>query len=403
MGSWSGCQPCCILIAMSSRARLQADQPMRIAVVGGAGFVGAHLADALVSKGHEVRIIDNLDAQVHPQGRPPDYLNPDAEFVRQDVREIDGLRRALTNAEAIFYLAGAVGVGDSMYRVRHYSEVNLLGCSNLLDILANSSHSVRKLILASSVTVYGEGKYTCAKHGVVFPSVRPLERVSRREWEPACPAGREKNPCAEILQALPTDENKPLAPQSIYAITKRTQEEMALAVGHAYDLSVTVLRYFNIYGPRQSLSNPYTGVAKIFAQAISSGQAPHIYEDGLQTRDFIHVRDVVEANLLALNNPQADGQIFNIGTGRPCSILELARHLAAKFGRSIWPQPSGQFRVGDVRHCFAEISKARELLGFEPHTLWPQGLENLLPSSSKSEGIPSSSADAEMRQRGLIR
>ena len=343
---------------MSLSPRTLEDRIQRVVVVGGAGFVGAHLVDALVSRGYQVRIVDNLDPQVHPSGRIPSYLNSAAEFIYQDARDIDGLRRALIDAEAIFHLAGAVGVGDSMYRIRHYCEANLLGCANLLDILSNSSHNVRKLILASSVTVYGEGKYSCSKHGVVSPSMRSTERVLQRNWEPACPGGGEREQCTEILRPLPTEETKALAPQSIYAITKRTQEDLALAVGRSYTLPITVLRFFNIYGPRQSLSNPYTGVAKIFALAIASGKSPLIYEDGLQIRDFIHVSDVVEANLLALNNPRADGHVFNIGTGRPFSVAELARYLAAKYCPSLPLFPSGQFRAGDVRHCFADISKA---------------------------------------------
>jgi dTDP-L-rhamnose 4-epimerase len=202
---------------------------------------------------------------------------------------------------------------------------------------------------------------------------------------------------------FPTEETKALAPQSIYAITKRTQEDLALAVGRSYALPITVLCFFNIYGPRQSLSNPYTGVAKIFALAIASGKSPLIYEDGLQIRDFIHVSDVVEANLLALNNPRADGHAFNIGTERPFSVAELARYLAAKYCPFLPLFPSGQFRAGDVRHCFADISKARTLLGFEPGTLLPRGLEDLLPISVEGKAIPSSIADTELRKRGLIR
>ena len=388
---------------MSPSPRAQGSRIWRVVVIGGAGFIGSHLVDALVELGHQVRVVDNLDPQVHPTGLPPSYLNPAAAFVRQDIREIEGLRRALENAEAVYHLAGAVGVGDSMYRVRHYTDVNLLGCANLLDILANSSHSISKVILASSVTVYGEGKYACPKHGAVFPSLRSPEQVSRREWELACPVQEGHVPCGFPLRPLPTDENKPLSPQSLYAITKRAQEELALTVGRSYGIPVTVLRYFNVIGPRQAISNPYTGVAKNFALQISAGESPVIYEDGLQTRDFIHVSDVNQANLLALDNPQADGQIFNVGTGHPSAILELARTLCSRLGRRISPQPSGQFRAGDVRHCFADISKARTLLGFAPRVLFPQGLDNLLPDAVSSEVSSISKAYAELRDRGLIR
>jgi len=374
---------------------------MRIVVLGGAGFIGGHLVDAFVAAGHQVRIVDNLDPQVHPSGKPPAYLNPRAEFVQEDIRNINALRTALADAEAVYYFAGAVGVGDSMYRIRHYTDVNLLGCANLCEILSGSKQPPRRIVLASSVTVYGEGKHSCPKHGPVFPSIRSLDRVERREWNPACPTPA----CSQHLTPLATDETKPPAPQSIYAITKRCQEEMLLTIGRAYNLPVTVLRYFNVYGSRQAISNPYTGVAKIFALHISEGKSPLIYEDGRQSRDFVHVSDIVRANLLVLTNPKADGEIFNIGSGHPCTILELAGHLAKKLGRAVSPAVAEKFRAGDVRHCFADITKARRLLGFEPRSVLPEGLENLLDFGTEQSGAAqlSATADAELRQRGLIR
>jgi dTDP-L-rhamnose 4-epimerase len=372
---------------------------MRIVVIGGAGFIGGHLVDALLQQGHRVRVLDNLDPQVHPSGRPPDYLNPRAEFLHQDIRDIDALRRGLEDAEAIYHLAGAVGVGDSMYRVRHYTDVNLLGCANLLDILADGKRKVRQLILASSVTVYGEGKYSCPAHGFVFPAIRSAERVSRREWDPPCPV----TGCVEHLRPAATDETKAPAPQSIYAITKRTQEEMVLTIGRAYGLGATVLRYFNVYGSRQAVSNPYTGVAKIFAVHVSENKPPLIYEDGQQTRDFVHVSDVVRASLLALDNPEANGEIFNVASGRACAVRDLAAHIAKKTGRTISPKVIGKFRAGDVRHCFADITKARTMLGYEPRTLVPDGLENLLETPHSGGATLSAAADAELLQRGLIR
>ena len=376
---------------------------MRVVVIGGAGFIGSHLVDALVECGHQVRIVDTLDPQVHPTGLPPSFLNPTAEFVRQDIRDIDGLARALEDANAVYHLAGAVGVGDSMYRIRHYTEVNLEGSSNLLEILANSRHAVRKVILASSVTVYGEGKYSCPRHGVAFPSLRLPEQVARREWELTCPERDGGVPSALPLEPLPTDEGKPLAPQSIYAITKRAQEELFLAVGRSYGIPATVLRYFNVVGPRQAISNPYTGVAKNFALEMAAGNAPVIYEDGRQTRDFIHVSDVNQANLLALANPEADGQIFNVGTGCPTTISELAHTLSTRLGRKIPLEPSGKYRIGDVRHCFADISKAQQLLGFAPRVLFPEGLDNLLPDRLSAGVGVSAKAHAELQDRGLIR
>jgi dTDP-L-rhamnose 4-epimerase len=249
------------------------------------------------------------------------------------------------------------------------------------------------------VTVYGEGRYSCPNHGDVFPNLRSTERVSQREWDPACPIDR----CTGKLKPLATGENKPAVPQSIYAITKRAQEEMVLTIGRAYGVAATVLRYFNVYGSRQAVSNPYTGVAKIFALHITEGKSPLIYEDGLQTRDFVHVSDIVKANLLVLRNGKADGEIFNIGSGRPCSVLELASMIARKLGRDVASEAAGKFRAGDVRHCFADITKARALLGYEPRTVIPEGLENLLDSSQHGAAGLSAAADAELRERGLIR
>lgn len=388
---------------MSLSSPAQGNRPLRVAVIGGAGFIGSHLVDALLEARHQVRVLDNLDPQVHPSGQPPGFLNPAAEFIRQDIREIDGLRRSLAGIEAVYHLAGAVGVGDSMHRIRHYTDANLLGFSNLLDILANSAHSIHKLVLSSSVTVYGEGKYACPTHGPMFPSQRPADQVSRRVWELTCPVTVGSAACALPLRPLPTDEQKPLAPQSIYAITKQSQEQLALAAGLSYGISVTVLRYFNVFGPRQAPSNPYTGVVKNFAMQLSAGESPLIYEDGLQTRDFIHVSDISQANLLALCKPEADGQIFNIGSGQPCSILELARVLSSRMGRQEPLRPSGEFRAGDVRHCFADISKARSLLSFTPSVVLPEGLDNLLPAAGYSESGLFSRAHAELRDRGLIR
>ena len=372
---------------------------MRIVVIGGAGFIGGHLVDALIYLHHQVRILDNLDQQVHSSGRPPAYLNPRAEFLKQDIRDIDALRKGLADAEAIYYLAGAVGVGDSMYRVRHYTDVNLLGCGNLLELLANSKQRPRRIVLASSVTVYGEGKYSCPKHGAVFPYMRTLDRITRREWDPPCPVVG----CTETPRPVATDETKPVAPQSIYAITKRAQEEMVLTIGRSYDMPTTVLRYFNVYGSRQAVSNPYTGVAKIFALHICEGKSPLIYEDGLQSRDFVHVSDVVRANLLALENPKAAGEIFNVGSGHACTVLGLAEHLAKRMGCTIPPDIAGKFRAGDVRHCFADITKARTLLGYEPQTVIPNGLENLLDAAQLDATIHTAAANSELQQRGLIR
>lgn len=376
---------------------------MHVAVIGGAGFIGSHLVDALVERGDRVRIVDNLDPQVHPTGLPPRFLNSQAEFILQDIRDLDGLQKALRGVEAVFHLAGAVGVGDSMYRIRHYADVNVLGGANLLEILANEKHTVRKVVLASSVTVYGEGKYSCARHGIVFPGVRPAEQIARQQWELRCPVIEAGRACETIVKPMPTDEQKAVIPLSVYAITKKTQEEMFLTVGRTYGIAATVLRYFNVYGSRQAVSNPYTGVGKIFATQLAQGKSPVIYEDGLQTRDFIHVSDVVRANLFTLKSEKADDEIFNVGTGRSTTILEMAEAVAKRFGAGTTFAPSLHCRAGDVRHCWADITKIRELLGFEPRTVFPAGLEDLLSTEQAVENDDASAlVQSELSQRGLI-
>ncbi len=378
----------------------------QVAVIGGAGFIGSHLVDRLVQDNYATRIIDNLEPQVHPGGEPPAYLNSKAEFVRQDVRDRDGLLRAIQGTNAIFYLAGAVGVGDSMYKIRHYAEANVLGAANLLDILANEKHAVRKVVLASTVTVYGEGKYSCPRHGVIFPDIRangPLssDRGATR-WDPRCPIETSGAPCTEHLTPLPIEETKPLAPLSIYAATKRAQEELFLTVGRAYGIPMVVLRYFNVYGSRQAVSNPYTGVAKIFAANFAGGKSSLLYEDGLQTRDFVHVTDVVQGNLLALEKPEADGEIFNVGSGRATTILEACQAVGRLFPNPAAVETSQRFRAGDVRHSVADISKIQNRLGFRPMTFFPARIEDVLPAGEFPAAAESSIAHDAMAQRGLI-
>jgi dTDP-L-rhamnose 4-epimerase len=384
-----------------------AQKAAHVAVIGGAGFIGSHLVDGLVQAGYITRIIDNLEPLVHPSGQPPAYLNVHAELIHQDVRDREGLHRAIQGVDAIFHFAGAVGVGDSMYKIRHYAEANVLGAANLLDILANEKHGVRKIILASSVTVYGEGKYSCRRHGVVFPEVRaggpPAGDGGVKRWDPRCPAGISGAPCGEQLTPLPVEETKPLAPMSIYAATKRTQEELFLTVGRAYGIPATVLRYFNVYGSRQAVSNPYTGVAKIFAADFAAGKSPLLYEDGLQTRDFVHVSDVIAANLLALEKPEASGEIFNVGSGRATTILEACQAVGRLFPHPAAVETSQRFRAGDVRHSVADISKIQRRLGFRPATFFPARLEDVLPGKEISAAAESSSvAHDAMARRGLI-
>jgi dTDP-L-rhamnose 4-epimerase len=262
-----------------------------------------------------------------------------------------------------------------MSQVRRYADVNLIGFSNFLEIAAQKRR-LDKLILSSSVTVYGEGAYSCPRHGLSFPESRTPEQIQRRSWELICGVKDGTSSCGQPLTPVATAENKPTKPLSVYAVTKLAQEGLALAVSRASRLSVTVLRYFNVYGPRQALSNPYTGVAKIFASELAQGNRPVIYEDGGQMRDFVHVSDVVQANLLALESDAARGEIFNVGTGLSTKVGELADAIRAIFGTSVSLEASGTYRPGDVRHCWADISKIRKVLGFSPKICFPMGLKD---------------------------
>ena len=345
----------------------------KVLVTGGAGFIGSHLVDTLVNEGHHVRVYDNLEPQVHGvDQKQPQYLNQEAQYVWGDIRDRESLRKAFEDIEVVFHKAAAVGVGQSMYEIRKYVEVNTLGGANLLDILAKEKHKVQKVIVASSMSIYGEGKYTCEDCGDVFPQLRPQQQLENRDWEMKCPT------CGKNVKPVSTDEDKPLYPTSIYAITKRDHEEMFLSVGRAYNIPTVALRYFNVYGPRQALSNPYTGVLAIFSGRILNKHAPVIFEDGLQSRDFIHVSDIVRANLLAMKNDEANYGVFNVGTGQPRTVLEIANVLIDKLGFDGKPEIVNKFRAGDIRHCYADISKIRDKLGFVPNVKFDDGITNLL-------------------------
>ncbi len=345
-----------------------------VLVTGGAGFIGSHLTDALIAAGHKVRVYDSLEAQVHGEGaRAPSYLNPEAEFVVAKLGDRQALTKALSGVKVVFHLAAAVGVGQSMYQIQHYVEYNTLGGAILLDILATERHRVRKLVVASSMSIYGEGAYHCTQCGKVYPPPRPLRQLKARDWEMHCPT------CGRVATPLPTAEDKALQPTSIYAITKRDHEEMFICVGRAYRLPVVALRFFNVYGPRQALSNPYTGVAAIFSARLLNDRPPVVYEDGLQSRDFVHVSDAVRAAILAMESKEADYEPINVGTGHATTILDVARLLAEKLHKQdLTPQIRGQFRQGDIRHCIADTTKIRERLGYAPRVSYEDGIDDLV-------------------------
>jgi len=329
-----------------------------VLVTGGAGFVGSHLVDALLARGDRVRVLDNLDPQAHDGVVAAAHLSRDAELIVGDLRDARATGRALDGVEVVFHQAGMVGNGQSMYEIRRYVDVNAGGTAVLLEEALRRRDTVRRVVAASSMVVYGEGAYRCAEHGIVAPGLRVREDLDHGMWELRCPT------CGTRVDAVPTTERHPLQPTSPYAISKRDCEELVLTTGAAHGLETVALRYLNVYGPRQALSNPYTGVAAIFATQLLSGRRPVIFEDGMQRRDFVHVSDVVRANLLAADEPRAAGHAINVGTGESLTVGELATRLAALLGRDIEPQMTGSYRAGDIRHCWADVRAARGLLGF---------------------------------------
>jgi dTDP-L-rhamnose 4-epimerase len=378
--------------------RKGAFEGMQVLVTGGAGFIGSFLVDRLLTTGHQVRLLDNLDPQVHPLGRPS-YLPPEADLLVGDVRNRQDCTKALEGIDVVVHAAAAVGVAQSLYKVEHYVDVNVRGTATLLQCLAERRRRLAKLIILTSMTGYGEGMYRRPSDGrLLRVGIRTEGEIRRSGWEPVCPE------TAEPLEPVPTPEGAAFLARNVYALTKRYQEELALSLRTVYGFPVVCLRMFNVYGPRQSLSNPYTGVLAIFLSRLLAGQSPVVYEDGGQTRDFVSVHDVVDAILAAIESSAADGEVINIASGVSRRIKDVARTLAEVAGApGIEPTITGQFRLGDVRHCAADTSRARQLLGFAPRVAWVKGLDELVRwcrGAISMDRFPQ--ADQELRERGLL-
>jgi dTDP-L-rhamnose 4-epimerase len=341
-----------------------------VLITGGAGFVGSHLADELLESGYTVRVLDNLAPQVHgPYGTRPSYLAPDVELIEGDVRNPQAVKYALKNIDSVFHFAAAVGVGQSMYEISNYTSCNAQGTATLLEALAN--RPVERLIVASSMSIYGEGLYRTGHGAMVEGRERSVEQLREHDWEVRDQQG-------EPLIPVATPETKCAALPSVYAICKYHQERLCLTVGRAYGIATLALRFFNIFGTRQALSNPYTGVLAIFASRLLNNNPPLVNEDGKQCRDFVHVRDVAQACRLALEIQQPAEEVFNIGSGCHYSVLEIARQLARILGKEgIEPEIIGKCRIGDIRNCFADISRAKNILGYKPRVTLQEGLSEL--------------------------
>jgi dTDP-L-rhamnose 4-epimerase len=372
---------------------------MDVLVTGGAGFIGSHLADRLLAEAHDVRALDVLDSQVHSDGHRPDYLDSNVELIVGDVRDHEVVRRALEGVDTVVHLAAAVGVGQSMYEIERYTSINAIGAAVLLEEVLARRDRIRKLLVASSMSIYGEGQYRNPRTGAtgLAPGIRAEAQLAARQWDVMDDDGTP-------LEPEPTGETKTLRPTSIYAINKRDHEEMFLAIGAAYGIPAVALRFFNVYGERQALSNPYTGVAAIFSSRILNERPPVVFEDGRQTRDFIDVRDIARGCVLALTRDGADGRAVNLGTGAPTSILEVAEVIARGLGREIEPEVVEQYRAGDIRHCYADPRLAEELLGFRAEIAFEAGMQDLLAWLEGQEAADSVDAAREaLVARGLAR
>ena len=371
---------------------------MNILVTGGAGFIGSYVCKALLKKGHHVIVLDNLDPQIHGENAKwPTYMPEGTENFIGDVRDRELVRKLLAKADAVIHLAAAVGVGQSMYKIEHYCSVSVMGTAILLEELIPIREKIIKLIVASSMSIYGEGMYTNNSGAYVNVQTRSLSQMEAGKWELYDSNGNE-------LKPMPTTEEKPLKPESIYAVNKRDQEEMILSFGKAYKIPSVAFRMFNVYGAYQALNNPYTGVAAIFSNKLLNDEQPMVFEDGKQRRDFVHVEDVANAYALAIENNGGDGLAMNLGSGRSISISEIATSLAAILGKDIQPVITNKFRDGDIRNCFADISLIKSKLGWEPKWKFEEGVKTMTDwLISEKENAKKTDSMEELKKMGLVK
>ncbi len=371
----------------------------KVLVTGGAGYIGSHLVDALVGRDYEVTVLDALVPQVHRSGTWPSYANPRARYIQGDVRDRSTLQPLVQQSDAVVHFAAAVSIGQAMYQIDRYVDVNTRATALLLDILVNDPHKVQKVIVASSIGVYGEGAYRCRRCGPQAPTIRPVEQLAAQDWEQRCPV------CRGQLDSIPTPEDKPLYRDNIYSMTKYHQEEMVLLIGKTYGIPAVAPRFFNVYGPRQSLSNPYAGVAAIFLSRLLNDKQPMVFEDGGQLRDFVSIHDVVDCLTLMLEQPGADYLPVNVGSGETVTILDIARLLGRLLNSPIEPELTQTGRKFDIRHNTADISRARETLGFAPKVTLEQGFSELIEWSKTTPDRAEDFFDRalqELKDKGLL-
>ncbi len=376
----------------------------KVLITGGAGFIGSNLALKMISKGYEVSVLDCLAEKIH--GNNPEKTSPlfasihkKVKFIKGSVNSRADLIKAVADNEIIVHLAAETGTGESMYQIEKYSQVNVMGTALLLDILTNEKHHVKKILVASSRSIYGEGKYLSDEIGVVYPEHRTKEFMDNGDFEVKYPG------CTSSLKLLPTDENSLLHPSSIYGITKLTQEEMVLTTGKSINLPSVALRYQNVYGPGQSLSNPYTGILSIFSTQIKNGNPINIFEDGKESRDFVFIDDVVNATILCIENEDANYEVFNVGTGEAVDVLTVAQTLIKLYKKEVPITVTGNYRLGDIRHNFADLTKIKNLTGFTPNVSFEQGIEKFAHwvDSQEVQEDKYLQSIREMKEKGLFK
>jgi len=378
---------------------------MNILITGGAGFIGSNLSLALLSKGHKITVFDNLSPQIH--GENAETTSPlfksikdKVNFIQGDVSNVQDWEIALFDQDIVVHFAAETGTGQSMYQINKYTDVNLVGTSLMLDLLSNNkNYNIKKIIIASSRSIYGEGKYKCSEHGNVYPSERIESDMLNGDFNVKCPF------CFKNALVLATDEESKIHPSSFYGITKQVQEQMCLLIGKSIGIPVVAFRYQNVYGPGQSLSNPYTGILSIFSTRIKNNNNINVFEDGEETRDFVYIDDVVAATILGIEKEEANFKVFNVGSGKRTSVLEVAKTLKNNYRSEISINISGNFRLGDIRDNYADMQKIKETLGFTPRFSFEEGISNFtnwVENQDVKQDNFQKSID-EMKDRGLLK
>ena len=373
----------------------------KILITGGAGFIGSRLCEKLFNKGYNITVLDNLSTQIHGNGESFLFkkIKDKCTFINGDVRNKEDWEVAIKGQEIVVHLAAETGTGQSMYEAQKYNDVNIMGTANMLELLANKNHQIEKMVIASSRAIYGEGKYLCSMHGLIYPAQRNESDMEKGEFNPKCDI------CNSQLQLVATDENSKIHPLSIYGITKQQQEQMVMTTGESLRIASVAFRYQNVYGPGQSLSNPYTGILSIFSTRILNGNDLDIYEDGEESRDFVYIDDVVDATILGIEKKEANGQVFNVGSGVTTTVREVAESLKKFYNSDINISISGKYRLGDIRHNYADLTKIKEALGFSPKYDFQKGISKFVNWVKTQEIMEDKYEESikELRNKGLMK